>query len=522
MSVRTRILAGVAIAAAAIALLPVSTLATGFEPSAWMVTTPEQPGVLLVRGATVWTSGPEGRLENADLLIRDGKIAKVGSDLSAPRGARVIDADGKHVTAGLIDCHSHIAITGGTNEGSNTTTAEVRIRDVIAPDDVNLYRQLAGGVTAANILHGSANAIGGQNAVIKFRWGADAAGLMFEEAPEGVKFALGENPKQSNWGALTELRYPQTRQGVEQAIRERFLAAKDYQQRWNRYRTGSPRRAAAPEVPPKRDLQLEALVEILQGERLVHSHSYRADEILMLIRLADEIGFKVSSFQHVLEGYKVANELAAHGAGASTFSDWWAYKFEVIDAIPHNGAIMEERGVVVSFNSDDAELARRLNLEAAKAVRYGSVDESEALKFVTLNPAIQLGIEDRVGSLEGGKDADFVIWSGDPLSSRSRVEQTWIDGRKYFDREEDLDHRAALAEERASLLEKLKAESSGDSDSEEEASEDGEAEPEGEAEPTPSAPEEASPPAALGEEFRDLRTFLIEANQGRQTHGEDR
>lgn len=524
MSRRTRLLPLLAMAALVATSHSTPAGANGFEPSAWIAETPEQPKALLIQGATIWTSGPEGRLENADLLIRDGKIAKVGTGLSAPRGAMVIDAAGRHVTAGLIDCHSHVAIAGGTNEGSNTTTAEVRIQDVIAPDDVNLYRQLAGGVTSANVLHGSANAIGGQNAVIKFRWGATADAMMFEGAPAGIKFALGENPKQSNWGGLSEVRYPQTRPGVEQAIRERFLAAKDYQRRRNRYRTGSPRRSAAPEVPPRRDLQLEALVEILEGKRLVHSHSYRADEILMLIRLAEELGFRVSSFQHVLEGYKVADEIAAHGAGASTFSDWWAYKFEVIDAIPYNGAIMHERGVVVSFNSDDSELARRLNLEAAKAVRYGGVEESEALRFVTLNPAIQLGIDDQVGSLEAGKDADFVLWSGDPLSSRSRVEQTWIDGRKYFDRQADLDHRAALTEERAMLLAKLKAEAEAGSDSEEdeasgEGSQEGPTEdPEGTtAEPKPEGDppevEEESPPNSFQRGSESLRVFLTNANR---------
>jgi N-acetylglucosamine-6-phosphate deacetylase len=275
--------------------------------------------------------------------------------------------------------------------------------------------------------------------------------MIFGGAPATIKFALGENPKRSNSGTERQSGYPQTRSGVEQLIRERFLAARDYREareRWKSSKKG---------LPPRRDLELDALVEILEGKRLVHCHSYRADEILMLIRLAEEFGFRVGTFQHVLEGYKVADEIAAHGAGASSFSDWWAYKFEVYDAIPYNGAILWDRGVVVTFNSDDSSLARALNLEAAKAVKYGGVPEEEALAFVTLNAARQLGVADRVGSLEPGKDADFVIWSGHPLSPYSRAEETWIDGRKYFDRDEDLAARPALAAEREALLEKVRA-----------------------------------------------------------------
>lgn len=421
------------------------------DPEAWRVPTPEQPAVLLVRGATVWTSGPQGTLEGADLLVRQGKIVAVGVDLDAPADALVVNAEGKHVTAGLIDCHSHTAIVGDVNEATNTITAEVRIQDVVNSETVNLYRQLAGGLTAANLLHGSANAIGGQNCVIKLRYGADPEGLKLEGAKPGIKFALGENPKRVNWGDNKDQHYPKTRSGVEQLIRERFLAAEDYRAAWNAWRA-----AGSKGIPPRRDLQLETVVEILEGKRLVHSHSYRADEILMLIRLAEEFGFRVGTFQHVLEGYKVADEIAAHGAGASCFSDWWAYKFEVYDAIPYAGALMWDRGAVVSFNSDSSELARRMNLEAAKAAKYGGVPEEEALKFVTLNAAIQLAVDDRIGSLEPGKDADFVIWSGHPLSSYTICEQTWVDGRKYFDRKDDLAARKALAEERAALLAKAK------------------------------------------------------------------
>ncbi|MCP4203376.1 MAG: amidohydrolase family protein [bacterium] len=447
MKLARQFLAGLALATLWIASVSPAPGETLGDPSAWRNDLPEQPEATVVRNATIWTSGPDGRLENADLLIRGGRVSAVGVGLSAPAGAIEIGADGKHVTPGLIDAHSHVAITGGVNEGTNITTAEVRIQDVIDAHAVDLYRQLAGGLTTANLMHGSANSIGGQTATIKLRWGQPPEELLLDGAYRGIKFALGENPKQSNWN-VQERRYPQTRAGVEQSIRERFTAALDYRREWNEHRASPDRRR----VPPRRDLQLEALIEVLEGKRGIQSHSYRADEIIMLMRIAEDFGFHVKCYQHVLEGYKVADEIAAHGAGASTFSDWWAYKYEVIDAIPYNGAIMWDRNVVVSFNSDSSELARRMNLEAAKAVRYGGVPEEEALKFVTLNPAIQLGIEDRVGSLETGKDADFVIWSGDPLSSYSIVEQTWVDGRKYFDRAEDLARREAVAAERSALL----------------------------------------------------------------------
>ncbi len=422
------------------------------EAEAWRVERPEQPEVVVVRNATIWTSGPDGNLENADLLIRRGKIERVGAGIAVPPNATVIDAAGKHVTPGLIDPHSHSFVVGGVNEGSNNVTAEVRIQDVINSEAVHMYRQLAGGLTVANVLHGSANAIGGQSCVMKLKYGENPEDLKMESAVPGIKFALGENPKQSNWGDKYTSRYPQTRSGVEQLIRERFLAAVDYMAKWDRWNSGSKNG-----IPPRKDLQLETIAEIIRGERLIHSHSYRADEILMLMRLMEEFGVTVGTFQHVLEGYKVADELAKHGAGASTFSDWWAYKFEVIDAIPYNGAIMWDRGVNVTYNSDSSDLARRMNLEAAKAVKYGGVPQDEALKFVTLNAAVQFRIDDRVGSLEKGKDADFVIWSGNPLSVYSVAEQTWIEGRKYFDREEDLAHREVLMAERQALIDKIQA-----------------------------------------------------------------
>jgi len=409
---------------------------------------PEQPAKLFIKNATIWTSGPAGNIENGDMIVERGKIVKVGKGLAAPSGAVVIDAAGKHVTAGLIDCHSHSAAAGSVNETGQAITAEVRIGDVIDPDDIGIYRELAGGLTVANVLHGSANAIGGQNQVIKLRWGAMAGEMKFEGAMPGIKFALGENPKQSNWGDDNTTRYPQTRGGVEQIIRDEFTAARDYRTKWADYRAGKFH------IPPRRDLEMDALVEILEGKRLVHSHSYRQDEILMLMRVAEDFGFRVATFQHILEGYKVADIMAKHGAGGSSFSDWWAYKFEVYDAIPYNGTLMNKAGVVVSFNSDSDELARRLNLEAAKAVKYGGTPPEEALKFVTLNPAKQLRIDKRVGSLEAGKDADFVIWSGNPLSNRTICEQTWIDGRRYFDRQEDREMNAEVTRERAILIQK--------------------------------------------------------------------
>ncbi|MEM7383566.1 MAG: amidohydrolase family protein [Verrucomicrobiota bacterium] len=402
---------------------------------------------LLIRKATVWTSSEAGKLEETDLLVSDGKIEALGRDLDAPEGALIVDAEGKHVTPGLIDAHSHTAISRGVNEGSHAVTVEVRIGDVLDPTDINLFRQVAGGLTAANIMHGSANPMGGQNQVIKLRWGSDAEGLKFEGAKPGVKFALGENVKQSNWSSPTN-RYPQTRMGVEQVMKDTFIAAREYEREMKDHRSGRSRK------PFRRNLRLEAALEILNRERIVHIHSYRQDEILMFVRLAQEFGFEVGTFQHVLEGYKVADAIAEINAGGSSFSDWWAYKFEVYDSIPYNGALMHLAGVVTSFNSDDSELARRMNLEAAKAVKYGGIPEEEALQFVTLNPAKQLRIDHRVGSLEPGKDADLVIWNDHPLSNYARVEQTWIDGRCYYSLEKEAALRERDREERQRLVRK--------------------------------------------------------------------
>ena len=396
-------------------------------------------------------------LENADLVVSGGKVVAVGRGLAAPAGAIEVDGRGKHVTPGIIDAHSHTAIDGQVNEGTHAVTAEVRIRDVLDPFDVGIYRELAGGTTAANVLHGSANSIGGQNATVKWRRGGAPEDLLITTAPEGIKFALGENPKRSNF-QQTPPRYPQTRMGVASQIRERFLAARDYRRRQEEYRKASAVKGSSATgiVPPQPDLQLEAIAEVLEGKRKIHCHSYKKDEILQMIRTAEEFGVKVATFQHALEGYKIADEIAKHGAGASIFSDWWAYKFEVYDAIPYAGPLLHERGVLVSYNSDSDELARRLNAEAGKAVKYGGLAPADALAFVTSNPAKQLGIFDRTGSLEPGKDADFVVWNGDPLGSSTIALETWIEGKKYFDRAADVARRPALERERADLVTKAK------------------------------------------------------------------
>ncbi|QDU88061.1 imidazolonepropionase [Pirellulimonas nuda] len=405
---------------------------------------PQQEAVAFV-GATVWTCGPAGVIENATVVVRDGVIERVGVD-APTKGCRVADAAGMHLTPGIIDCHSHIATDGGINESGQAITSEVRIGDFIDPDDITIYRQLAGGVTTANVLHGSANPIGGQNQVIKLRWGAGPEEMKFVGAPLGIKFALGENVKQSNWGERYSSRYPQTRMGVDELMIDAFRAAQGYRgelRRWERTGRG---------LPPRRDLELEALVEILEHQRWIHCHSYRQSEILALLRTLEGFGVQIGTLQHILEGYKLAPEIAAHGAMASSFADWWAYKFEVYDAIPYNGALMHNAGVVVSFNSDDHELGRHLNQDAAKAVKYGGVPPEEALKFVTLNAARQLRIDGLVGSVEPGKQADLTLWSGPPLSNFARCEQTWIDGRRYFSRSADAAARKRDAELKQRLI----------------------------------------------------------------------
>jgi imidazolonepropionase-like amidohydrolase len=412
----------------------------------------------VIKNATIMTESGKGTFKGS-ILVRDGKIAEVGENVMVPAGATVIDAAGQWVIPGIIDCHSHIGGDGNINEGSVSVSSMVNVKDILNPEDPAIYRALAGGVTTINFLHGSANAIGGQTIVLKMRWGTDAQGLIFEGAKPGIKFALGENPKrsgnpQAGRGGTGPLRYPATRMGVEDTIREAFNEAVAYKAEWDKYDAAV--KAGQSPIPPRKDLKLEALKEVLEGKRYVHAHCYRSDEILMLIRIADDYGFKIRTFQHVLEGYKVAKEIAAHGAGGSTFSDWWGYKMEAFDAIPYNAAVMAKKGVVVSLNSDDAELMRRLNTEAAKAMKYGGMTREQALAMVTLNPAIQLGVENRVGSIEAGKDADLVIYDKDPLSTMSKVQKVMIDGKKYFDRDQNLSDRPNKDAEKARLIEREK------------------------------------------------------------------
>ena len=397
-------------------------------------------GVFAITGARVYTvSG--ATLDDATVVIEGGKIAAIGTGAAIPEGAEVFDAGGGSLIPGIIDAHSHIAGEGGFNESTIVVSSMVTVDDVIDPDDVAIYRALAGGVTTVNVLHGSSNPIGGGNAVLKLRWGTDAETMRFAGAPPGIKFALGENPKRSRRDPPpgVERRYPATRMGVMDVIRQAFTEAREYQREWHSFQ-----QAGKGTTPPRRDLRLERLVEVLDGERLVHAHSYRADEILQLLRLAEELGFRIATLQHVLEGYKIADEIAAHGAGASTFSDWWGYKVEAYDAIPHNAALMTERGVLVSINSDSGEEMRHLNQEAAKAVKWGGLSENQALALVTLNPAKQLRIADRVGSIEVGKDADLVLYDGLPLSIFSVVQKTFVDGDLYFDRDADRERQVAI------------------------------------------------------------------------------
>jgi len=414
----------------------------------------EQPKqeTILIRNATVWTNEKDGKIENADVLVKNGKIAKVGKNLS-DKEARVIDGTGKHLTPGIIDEHSHIALDD-VNEATQAVTSEVRMADVVNPEDINIYRQLAGGVTTSQLLHGSANPIGGQSAIIKLRWGKSAQEMMVEKADPFIKFALGENVKQANWGSAYSIRFPQSRMGVEQVYVDAFTRAKEYEQAWKQYdKLSKSEKAKTP--APRRDLELEALVEILNGKRFITCHSYVQSEINMMMKVAEQMGFKVNTFTHILEGYKVADKMKAHGVGGSTFADWWAYKMEVKDAIPQNAGLMHQLGVVTAINSDDAEMARRLNQEAAKSVKYAGLSEEDALKMVTLNPAKLLHLDDRMGSIKAGKDADLVLWNNHPLSIYAKPEKTFVDGIAYYDLERDEQLRADLEKERVRLIQKM-------------------------------------------------------------------
>ena len=404
---------------------------------------PSNSQAYLFKNATVWTSEKDGILQQTDVLVKNGKIAKLGKNLS-DANAKIIDGTGKHLTAGIIDEHSHIA-SASTNEGGQSVTSEVRIQDNINPDDINIYRQLSGGVTTSHILHGSANTIGGQTQLIKLRWGADDAGLLFKGADPFIKFALGENVKRTS-SSQGNNRYPDTRMGVEQVLNDAFARAKAYEA------------ALAQNPATRRDLELDALVEIMNKKRFITCHSYVQSEITATMRVAEKYGFKINTFTHILEGYKVADKMKAHGVAASTFSDWWAYKVEVTDAIPYNAAIMAKVGLNVAINSDDAEMARRLNQEAAKSVKYGGLTEEEAFKMVTINPAKMLHVDSKVGSIKAGKDADLVLWSDNPLSIYAKAEKTMVDGIVYFDREKDAQMRKQVQAERSRLIAKMAGE----------------------------------------------------------------
>lgn len=431
-----------------------------FLPFGWDDEHQPKQETILIKNATVWTSEKEGVLQNTDVLLKNGKIAAIGKNLNEP-GARVIDGTGKHVSPGIIDEHSHIA-AASINEGAQSVTSEVRISDNLNPDDINIYRQLSGGVTSSHILHGSANVIGGQTQLIKLRWGANDDDLKFKGWPGQIKFALGENVKRS---AATQgnIRYPDTRMGVEQVLVDAFTRAKDYKKEWDNYNTAKEQLIKAKKpliglIPPRRDLELDALVEILEKKRFITCHSYVQSEINGAMKVAEQMGYTVNTFTHILEGYKVADKMKAHGSFVSTFSDWWAYKMEVEDAIPYNAAIMHKTGLVVAINSDDAEMARRLNQEAAKTIKYGGLSPEEALDLVTINPAKMLHVDEKVGSLKIGKDADVVVWSDSPLSIYAKSLYTIVDGTVYFDRQRDEQMQKEVDAERARLVKKLTGE----------------------------------------------------------------
>jgi imidazolonepropionase-like amidohydrolase len=412
---------------------------------------------IIIKNVTIWTNEIEGIIYNATIFIENGKVKALDSIQYSefPKDAIVIDGSGKHLSSGIIDEHSHIAISKGVNEGGQAVSAEVSIGDVVNPDDINIYRQLSGGVTAAQLLHGSANPIGGQSALIKLKWGFSPDDMLIKDAPKFIKCALGENVKQANWGDFNTVRFPQSRMGVEQVFYDAFTRAKKYKEEWTNYAANISNYVDSNFITPRKDIELEVLNEILDSKRFISCHSYVQSEINMLMHVADSMGFKINTFTHILEGYKVADKMKKHGAGGSTFSDWWAYKFEVNDAIPYNAKLMQDQGLVVAINSDDAEMGRRLNQEAAKSVKYGGMSEEEAWKMVTLNPAKLLHLDDRMGSVKVGKDADLVLWTGNPLSIESKVELTMVDGLILYNRNNNLALEERNTKERARLINKM-------------------------------------------------------------------
>ncbi len=411
---------------------------------------------LLIKNATVWTNEKEGVVQNTDVLIENGKIQRIGKNLTKSN-AKTIDGTGKYLTNGIIDEHSHIALTT-INEGGQSVTAEVRTSDVLDSEDIDIYRQLAGGTTSAQLLHGSANSIGGQSSIIKFKWGEPTENLKIKGADAFIKFALGENVTRKGaqggrgGGSGDNPRYPISRMGVEQVMTDAFTSAKAYDEAWKKYNASNTKDIS---LMPRKDLELEALAEIINKKRFITCHSYVQSEINMMMKVAEAFNFKVNTFTHILEGYKVASLMAKHGVGGSTFSDWWAYKMEVRDAIPYNAALMQKAGVMVAINSDDGEMARRLNQEAAKTVLYGGLTEEEAWKTVTLNPAKLLHLDNRMGSIKVGKDADLVLWNNNPLSIYARPEKSIVDGTIYFDLEKEQQKQNENKKERARIIQKM-------------------------------------------------------------------
>lgn len=417
---------------------PLNVLPLSYPNMAFGYTEKPTQQTILIKNTTVWTNEKDGILKNTDVLLKDGKIAKIGKDLSAGN-ALVIDGTGKHLTNGIIDEHSHIALES-VNEGGHNSSAEARMQDVVNPDDISLYRTLAGGVTTSQLLHGSANPIGAQSAIIKLKWGSLPEDAILKNQPKFIKFALGENVKQSNWGSAEKIRYPQSRMGVEQVYMDYFTRAKEYD---DLKKKG---------VPVRYDLELETLAEIINGQRFITCHSYVQTEINMLMKVAEKFNFRINTFTHILEGYKVADIMKKHGAGGSTFSDWWAYKYEVNDAIPYNATIMNSVGITVAINSDDAEMSRRLNQEAAKSMKYGNMSAEDAWKLVTLNPAKLLHLDDKLGSFKIGKDADVVLWSANPLSIYAHPEKVIIESTIYFDYDNDKQMVKADDQKRNTLI----------------------------------------------------------------------
>ncbi len=383
----------------------------------------------VIKNATLLTA-THGRIEHGSVYVKDGKIVSFGANVAAPATAAVIDVEGKYVTPGIIDPHSHMALDNDVNEATSPVVPQMMMKDAFDYNDKAIYRALAGGVTSSLLLHGSADMIGGQAVVIKTKYGLDRDQMLFPGAPQSIKFASGENPKRV-FGDRKQL--PSTRMGNFEVMREAFTQAKDYQRQWEEYNE-KVKRNDKNATMPKKDLKLEALLQVLQGKMLVQIHCYRADEFLTEIAIANEFGYKIRAFHHALEAYKVPDVLAQNDIAIATFADWWGYKYEAWDAIPWNAVIAMRHGVRVAIKSDSDDYMRRLNQEAAKTMRYGGATEDEAMKMLTLNPAWIIGVDDKTGSIDVGKDADLVLWSGYPLSTYGVPEKVWIDGDVYFDR----------------------------------------------------------------------------------------